>query len=172
MGKRLRTLAFAVVLVGVGLFLGSALSQGGRRVEAPVLPLPPLPKLPGRVRVEVLNAGGRPGLARQATEALREAGFDVVYYGNAEPFTPDSSVVVDRVGRLEPARAAADVLGIRQVRSLPDSNLYVDVTVRLGPEWSLPSPSAGEDERPRPWWDLRRLFGGPDASRTPQPQPR
>lgn len=169
MGKRLRTLALGVVLVGVGVFLGSALSQGGGRVKAPVIALPPLPKLSGRVRVEVLNGGGRAGLARQATEALREAGFDVVYYGNAEPFTPDSSVVVDRVGRLDPARAAADVLGIRRVRSVPDSNLYVDVTVRLGPEWSLPSPLAEEAERPRPWWDLRRLLGRPEASRTPEP---
>ena len=48
-------------------------------VAIPNLPHPDL----GRVRVEVLNAGGVPGMASRATDHLRESGFDVVYYGNA-----------------------------------------------------------------------------------------
>ena len=42
---------------------------------------------------------------------------------------------MDRVGRPELARAVAEVLGIRNVRSDPDSDLYVDVSVVLGSDW-------------------------------------
>jgi len=124
------------------------------------------------VRVEVLNGGGLPGVAREATAALRDRGFDVVYFGNAGTFTQDSSVVMDRVGRLDAARTAADALGIREVRSLPDSNLYVDVTVRLGPEWTLPRPAGVVGELEGPWWDVRRLFRGRKDPGNPQEKNR
>lgn len=88
-----------------------------------------------RVRVEVLNGAGRAGLAREATERLRDRGLDVVYFGNAREFGRDSSVVLDRVGREEAARAVAEALGITAVRSEPDSTLLLDVTVILGKDW-------------------------------------
>lgn len=90
-----------------------------------------------RVRVEVLNAGGRAGMARQATERLRDRRMDVVYFGNAPAV--ERSEVLDRVGRPEWARRAAEALGIGVVRSEPDSTLLVDVTVRLGPDWEPPA---------------------------------
>jgi hypothetical protein len=65
---------------------------------------------------------------------------------------------LDRVGRLDAARVAADVLGIRHVLAEPDPNLYVDLTVRLGPEWTLPEPTPEGDAKARPWWDPRRFF--------------
>lgn len=90
-----------------------------------------------RVRVEVLNASGRAGLAREATRALRDRGFDVVGIGNAASGTdPGRSVVLDRVGRLELSRQVADVLRIRRVEARPDSNLVLDVTVILGADWT------------------------------------
>jgi len=100
--------------------------------------------LQGRVRVEVLNAGGRRGAAREATELLRKHGFDVVYFGNAADFGRDSSVVLDRVGRLEGARDVAEALGIPNVRSEPDPNLYLDVSVMLGRGWR-PAEAAPPD---------------------------
>jgi len=90
-----------------------------------------------RVRVEVLNGAGRPGLAREATERLRDRGFDVVYFGNARGFGRDSSIVLDRVGKEETARAVAAALGITVVGSEPDSTLLLDVTVILGKDWPL-----------------------------------
>ena len=54
-----------------------------------------------RITVQVLNAGGVDGLARKATAQLRDAGFDVVEYGDAASWDRDSTWVVDRVGRLE-----------------------------------------------------------------------
>jgi len=112
-----------------------------------------------RVRVEVLNAGGVPGLARAATLELRDIGFDVVHFGNAGSFDRDSSTVVDRVGRPELARAVADALGMDRVVSEPDPNLFVDVTVLLGREWSDPGPPAEDTLTAREPWDPRGWIG-------------
>jgi hypothetical protein len=85
--------------------------------------------------VEVLNAGGLEGAARRATERLRDAGFDVVLTGNANSFGQDSSIVYDRLGNPDWAEAVAKALGIPNVESRPDTNLYVDVSVVLGRDW-------------------------------------
>jgi hypothetical protein len=97
-----------------------------------------------RVRVEVLNGGGRVGVARSATSLLRDRGFDVVYYGNAGSFDRDSSVVLDRVGQMAWAEAVAEALGIGNVRSEPNPNLYLDVSVVLGRDWMPPDTDRGE----------------------------
>lgn len=113
-----------------------------------------------RIRVEVLNAGGRQGMARRATGLLRDQGIDVVYLGNAAAFGRDSSLVLDRVGRPEAAEEVAAALGIASVRSEADPSLYLDVTVLLGSEWgddSAGSADPDEAEEVR-WWDLRRLW--------------
>jgi hypothetical protein len=92
------------------------------------------PPTEGRVRVEVLNGSGKAGLARAATERLRDAGFDVVYFGNAGT-AADSSVVIARSVDERNARAVARRLGIGPVRSAPDSTLLLEVTVVLGKDW-------------------------------------
>lgn len=114
-----------------------------------------------RVRVDIENAGGVTGMARAATDLLRPAGFDVVKYGNASSFDPDlQTAVIDRVGRNDQAQAVAKVLGIDNVLSEPDPNLYVDVTVVLGRAWDLDVLSS-QIEVPGPWswWDPRGWFG-------------
>lgn len=94
-----------------------------------------------RVRVEVLNAAGITGLARSATERLRSAGYDVVYYGNAPAFGRDTSVVLDRLGKPDAARSVADAVGIPLVREAMDTTLYLDVTVIVGTDWEgIPAP--------------------------------
>jgi hypothetical protein len=169
MGQRLRALVLLVVLVGAGVLLGSSLSQWGEPSISGVS-LPPLPVFSGRVRVEVLNGSGLSGVARDATSFLRDLGLDVVYYGNAETFSEDPSVVMDRVGRLEDARKVADALGIRAVLSEPDSNLYVDLTVQLGPEWALPGETEVELPGLPAWWDLRRFLSKRDTAGVSDPE--
>lgn len=155
-----------VVLLGAGILLGSALSQWWQSpAPGPESTVPPFSE--GRLRVEVLNGGGEAGVARGATALLRDLGLDVVYYGNAENFTRDSSVVLDRAGLLEASRRVADALGIREVRSEPDPNLYVDLTVRLGPEWKHPGEYGEEDAPSTPWWDFRRFFKTDEAEGNP-----
>ena len=92
----------------------------------------------GEVRVEVLNGAGVTGLARDATHQLRGRGFDVVFFGNADHFRHERSVVVDRVGDLDRARAVAGALGIDSVTSAVDSSLMLEVSVVLGDDWPPP----------------------------------
>lgn len=159
-----------VVLLAAGVFVGSAISQWKPLPEqdrpaeltrkqvlsrmAIDLGVPAL----GRVRVEILNAGGRSGMAREATRFLRDVGFDVVDFGNAESFDADSTVVIDRSGRPAAALAVARALGAAVVREEVALNLYVDVTVLLGSGWGPEPPDAPAEPPRAPWWDLRRLL--------------
>lgn len=113
-----------------------------------------------RIRVEVLNGGGRSGMARAGTDHLRGFGFDVVALGNAPSFDRDSSVVLDRVGRSDWAARVAQAMGIAHVETERDSTRYVDVSVILGAEWEPPGPGiTSEEEEARPsWWDPRRIW--------------
>lgn len=165
MGQRFRILVVVLALSGAGIFLGSSLSRSGEEASEVVAPSA-VPGSLGRVRVEVMNRGGVSGVAWDATRILRDRGFDVVFYGNAETFAEDPSVVMDRVGDLDVAGQVAKALGISQVRSEPDSTRFVDVTVRLGLDWAGPRPVAGKESSPAPWWDLRRFFRRND---TPDP---
>jgi len=73
-------------------------------------------------------------------------------------------VVIDRVGRLDLARAVADALGVSRVESRPDSNLYLDATVLLGSDWIAPERApepVGTLEREPAWWDVRHWFSAP-----------
>ena len=154
MKGRGRWILLALLAAG-GLYL---LTGRSTSADAAAEASPTAPRVSfGRVRVEVLNAGGVAGMAREATGHVRAAGFDVVSFGNARSFDPDRpSVVIDRVGRLDVARAVADALGIGNVLSEPDSNLFVDVSVLLGSTWTPESVrSTSEDESDRPWWDPR-----------------
>lgn len=166
MGSRIRGVAVVAVVLVVGAFFGSALSQWWTTpLPGEAAGLPFLPVLDGqRVRVEVLNGGGRLGMAAAATDSLRDRGFDVVNYGNAsEP--ADSTIVLSRAGDVAWARAVAGALGVPTVRIEPDESRYLDVSVILGSEWepdlvpSLPEPS--EPGR----WDPRTWFKRPGAPR-------
>lgn len=161
MGERIRTLIMVVALLAVGVFAGSSLSQWWEvpGSEAAVEAVRAVVRPRERVRVEVLNAGGRPNMARDATETLRELGFDVVYFGNAGSFGNDSSVVLDRVGRIDLARAVADALGVGSVRSEPNPDLFLDVSVVLGEGWDVLVPSeAVPTSEFFAWWDVRRFL--------------
>ncbi len=180
MGSRIRGVVVVAVVLVVGAFLGSALSQWWSEPlpgETPTIPF--LPALEGeRVRVEVLNGGGRGGMAAAATDTLRDRGFDVVHFGNYTDggtlqFDRDSTVVLLRSGDVEWAQAVADAIGVRHVRTEPDENLYLDVTVILGADWEpalVPSPPEPPET---PWWDVRPYFrerpGAPDDTRLADP---
>ncbi len=169
-------LLVGVALVGGGAGLAALLSRGPAETEDPIDDPPtgvevPLPTPGDRVRVEVLNAGGVQGAAAEATEILRAAGFDVVYFGNAASFGSATTVVLDRTGAGGAAGAVASSLGAPEVRSEADSTRLVDVTVLVGADWPLrpesgdaPEAATFEDAEapgePHPWWDLRRFFNG------------
>jgi len=148
------SVVFVVALFGIFYIRSERLDAAGQ-TGLPV-------DAPGeRVRVEVLNAGGVTGMAGDATERLRDVGFDVVQWGNARSFDQDSTVVIDRVGRLDLAQGVANAMGIHNVRSEPDSNLYVDVTVLLGRDWSglVGEVSPTRSAPARAPWDPRGWLG-------------
>lgn len=152
-------LLIRLVLVGISLFIVLIAGTILLRLPEESAPLDEVtavnqPVVDGRVTVEVLNAGGVSGVAREATAALRSAGFDVVSFGNANSFDQVESVVVDRIGDPNPALSVASVLGIRNVRSEPDSNLYLDISVLLGSQWLPPVDSTQSEETTTVWWDL------------------
>ena len=126
MGQRVRALTLLVVLLGAGTLLGSGLAQWWPGTTEVPEAAPPRPE--GRVRVEVLNGGGIQGIARSATRALRDSGFEVGYYGNAETFTQEGSVVLDRVGRPEVAEGVAEA---RIVRTGIRTETRVEITEGL-----------------------------------------
>jgi len=159
-GTRARGVAALVVVVAVAVLGGSAISRWRGRGSEVASDTTRHGNPSTRVRVEVLNGGGQAGAARRATEKLRDLGFDVVFFGNASAFGRDSSVVLDRVGAVETARDVADALGIRNVLSEPDPNLYLDVSVVLGKDW-IPAAVAPEPDSAAPeraWWDPRGWF--------------
>lgn len=155
----------------VALLLGSSLIQwlpegvqwfpeGVQWLPERTTPARPIlsPGAEGRITVDVRNAGGVDGMARSATDFLRGEGFDVVAVGNAGSFGQQKSVVIDRVGNLEPATRVADVLAIDSVISEPDLNLFVDVTVRLGAEWMIPQEPEPVEPEPPGFMDRLREF--------------
>ena len=167
-GSRLEGLALGLAGAAVLAFVVSAAAglrfsrATGRTAGADLPAADSAAILPGSAagpapRVEVLNGTSRGGLARDATERLRAAGFDVVYFGNArEP--RGLSLVLDRGGRGDVARRAAAALGIRDVRAEPNAALYVDVTVILGKDWPPAPPPVKPGWRTRAWRALRALF--------------
>ena len=141
---RIAGAVFLLIATGAAaLLIVSALGQWVPGEE--MSPAPPRTVPEERITVDVRNAGGVNGMARRATNHLRDAGFDVVHTGNAEAFGQDSTVVIDRVGELERARAVARALGVGRVVSDPNPGLFADVTVRLGPEWLPPALPEGEE---------------------------
>jgi hypothetical protein len=98
--------------------------------------------LPGeqepRVTVEVLNASGRPGLARVGVRMLRRKGIDVVALGNApgDEGTLDTTRIVLRRGTPASGEAIRKVLGVGRVLLQADSTRLLDASVFLGGDFS------------------------------------
>jgi hypothetical protein len=129
--------ALLVVLAGVRAFGAAAAGRSGeiRGSRATVKRVVPSDT---RIRVEVLNATDVRGLAREATRVLRDAGFDVVFYGN-ETRRLDSTIVLDRASHPDWADLAARVLQRERREARPDSTRLVDLSVLVGRDWAPPS---------------------------------
>ncbi len=94
-----------------------------------------------RILVEVLNASGKPGLARAGTRLLRQAGVDVVSFGNAPGGGPplDSTRILIRRGPASVGERIRKALQAGKVIVQADSTRLLDASVLLG-----------SDFRPRP----------------------
>src|SRR5688572_30365015 len=137
MSSRARIIGFVllgIVVVAFGVSFVLGLGDDATPASLPGVERV-VPGLESGRRVEVLNAAGRSGMARTATDKLRAAGYDVVYFGNAGNRTDSLSIVLDRVGKPDLARAVASQLGITRVETAIDSTRLVEVSVVLGVDW-------------------------------------
>ena len=98
-----------------------------------------------RVRVQVLNGTGTPGLAQEVQPALAPAGAVVTLTGNADRFDyATTQVVFYRDEHLDAARAVQRALGVGEVvRSLVVLDV-VDVTVVIGADFAAEAPAAAD----------------------------
>ena len=139
--RRLRGwLVLAVLVIGAGLALWSRATDEAKGTGASVDATAPIARVVPeslRIRVEVLNGAGTRGLARRATRAMREAGFDVVASGNA-PERTDSSIVLVRSGQAAWGELAAQALNGARVELRPDTSRYLDLTIIIGARWRPP----------------------------------
>ncbi len=131
-------LALAVALLALAGLGAGAWSLLERRGGTPARGWTAPSALEGtRIVVEVVNGTARRGLARVATRVLRDAGFDVVFFGT----TGDTVRVTELLARRGDSTAAARVakaLGVGRARTLIDTLRRVDVTVRLGDDYKPP----------------------------------
>ena len=97
----------------------------------------PIPGEGVRVTVEVLNASGRPGLARVGTRVLRQAGIDVVNFGTAAT-TLDSTQILVRRGEAATGERVRRALHGGKVVMQPDSTRLLDASVLLGRDFAPP----------------------------------
>lgn len=130
-------LLLVVVLAGAGVVLRS------RETSTPVLQSLRAPRdvrapAGARIRVQVLNTTKTRGLARRATQLLRDRGFDVVELGTTGP-TIDTTIVLDLSGHPAWAEAAAKVMAPARTRARTDSSRYLDVSVLIGSSWRPPA---------------------------------
>jgi hypothetical protein len=146
LGATLALGAAFVVSFAAGLWRPAAtVTDGAATDPGPAVPVPKPAE--AAVRVEILNAARRSGLARRAMDELRAAGFDVVYYGNAGA-QADTSLVLGRSADEGHARAVARRLGIARIEQRPDPSLLLDVTVILGADWRRVAPDSVSRDLP------------------------
>lgn len=144
--QRVRAVAIAgmVLLVVVVSIVWYAVGQRRPSDAAPMVEqqraLDPDARAPAdtRVRVIVLNGTEIRGLARRATNLVRDLGYDVVEYGNASA-PRDSTAILVHTGHADWARRLARGVGSAIIDEQPDSSRYVDLTLVIGRDWNPPT---------------------------------
>ena len=126
--------------VAIVAVFGAVIAMRSRRAGPPPAPPPAQVRAPdsARVRVQVLNGTKVRGLARRATQLLRDRGFDVVETGTIND-TRDTTLVLDVSGHPDWANRVAKLFPPSRVQARPDSSRYLDVVVVLGATWRPPA---------------------------------
>ena len=89
------------------------------------------------LEVEVLNGCGVPGLALRFTNYLRNQGYDVVHFADADSYDYPRTLVINRGTDPDRALQVARSLSLdpAALENRPDSALQLDVTVILGHDY-------------------------------------
>ncbi len=143
----MRTLAWvggAVVLVALtfGLWLSATNAPAAApTVAQAIAALDPAARAPEnvRIRVKVLNGSGISGLARRGMQVLRDHGYDVVGYGNADAPVDSTIVELNPVAAEHGERLRLALGGGVRVTQRETALPYIDVLITLGPDWQPPA---------------------------------
>jgi hypothetical protein len=125
-----------VVQVGAGGEELYELREEGRALLASLVD--PSASSETRVRVQVLNGNGAPGIGARAGEALVESGFRIVLSGNAGRLDYAETLVIAHDSSpegIDAARRARDLLGVGRVQVAAEPQGIVDVTVVIGKDF-------------------------------------
>ena len=136
-GRRYGRIFLALIVVGALAWFGVRTLNNRTRKTEVVAPDNAKPPEGVRIKVEVLNGTRTKGLARRATQFLREHGFDVVGSGT-NPDQMATTLVLDRSGHPDWAARVGRAMNAT-VLERPDSSRYLDVTVILGADWRAPA---------------------------------
>jgi len=147
---RIRVALLLVLLVALGALAAwwqveSRAEQASRRAQRPAVAAvnDTAARAPQgvRVRVRVVNTSGTSGLARRATQHLREYGFDVVDFTTGRTDNDADTRIAVHTGHPEWAAHLKKALGVGTVGTDADTSRYVDLTVFLGRDWRPPAES-------------------------------
>jgi hypothetical protein len=137
-GRRYGRLLLALIVVGALAWFGvRALNRPSGNTAVASVPDNAKPPTGVRIKVEILNGTRIKGLARRATQFLREHGFDVVGSGT-NPDQMATTLVLDRSRHPDWAARVGRAMNA-PVLERPDSSRYLDVTVILGADWRAPA---------------------------------
>jgi LCP family protein required for cell wall assembly len=95
------------------------------------------------VKIDVLNAGGTRGAARQAAQVLRSRGFQVHSIRDARDQGDGKTRIIDHRGWPDVADQVAALLGCGEKESAPDETAESDITVYLGADYGGSSARGG-----------------------------
>lgn len=88
-----------------------------------------------RIRVRVVNTTTTQGLAKRATFALRDYGYDVVDFEGDMALHRASTLIVTHNGHRDWAERIQRALGTGTIEAHLDSSRLVDVTVFVAEDW-------------------------------------
>lgn len=92
-----------------------------------------------RIRVRVVNTSGTSGLARRATQHLRDYGFDVVDFTTGTTDTNADTRIAVHTAHPAWALRLQKALGVGTISTDADTSRYVDLTVFVGRDWRPPA---------------------------------
>jgi hypothetical protein len=134
--KKLMRYVYAVLILAliVTVYILAHKNFSSQNVASDPLPL----TVDEGLEVEVLDGAGSMKVAQYVTNILRSKGYDVVEMKRNNDGIVERTYVIDRSGNLEVARKLAEILGIAsdKVFQKIDRNLYLDVTVVVGKDFS------------------------------------
>jgi hypothetical protein len=92
-------------------------------------------------KIIVHNGSAVGNLAAQTSAFLKEKGFQVVEFGNAERFDYPASIIVDYTGKEYTVKYLARVLNIPENNIQPFTGSYSEIDIRLiiGADFRLPT---------------------------------